>query len=238
MKTMKTNEGEIPQYDLPDLPTTISAIYDLALVKDEQAQAVLRIINRLIVAHKNKLITEQEVRGELCAMPFNQAIENVIHLYTADKYTIEVVSWHDVINRLTPNDPEAIHSTWGIADIQGTGNGKYLTDEAARDVLGVVEQKHDASVGIDWIVLDVHIDHFFEGVDDFDPIKIEYWSDPELLELIWGEEWWESLNHLLMLIRDQIGHNLLLTKEEADQKRTEIVQQAAILRDEAEELGE
>jgi len=60
-----------------------------------------------------------------------------------------------------------IHIKWHIDDVKaaaermGIASG-HMTDEDAREILEIVKHRHDASVGINWDVIEVHIDnHMF-----------------------------------------------------------------------------
>lgn len=46
---------------------------------------------------------------------------------------------------------------WGLEDVFAQKEGKDLTDEEAREVLFSIENKHDATVGINWDVIDYWI---------------------------------------------------------------------------------
>ena len=56
-----------------------------------------------------------------------------------------------------------IHIKWHIDDIKAAaeqmGIASRMTDEDAREILEIVKYRHDASVGINWDVIEVHIDN-------------------------------------------------------------------------------
>ena len=54
-------------------------------------------------------------------------------------------------------DEDFICHVWKIEDVQHLDS--TLTDDEARDVLSKVHESKDASVGINWDVLQVHIDY-------------------------------------------------------------------------------
>ena len=57
-------------------------------------------------------------------------------------------------------DPKTtIASMWGIEDVQSLRES--LTDGQALEVLGAVKHNHDASIGINWEVIEWHIDNLF-----------------------------------------------------------------------------
>ena len=57
-----------------------------------------------------------------------------------------------------------IHIKWHIDDVKATaeqmGIASRMTDEDAREILEIVKHRHDASVGINWDVIEVHIDNY------------------------------------------------------------------------------
>jgi len=48
---------------------------------------------------------------------------------------------------------------WHVDDV--TGLDPSLTDEEARTILGTVERRHDASIGVNFDVIQTHIDNFY-----------------------------------------------------------------------------
>ena len=57
-------------------------------------------------------------------------------------------------------DPDWMAEWWHIDDVieQAEGNGEQLTIDEARDVLAMVNRKHDCNIGINWDVIDYWID--------------------------------------------------------------------------------
>jgi hypothetical protein len=57
-------------------------------------------------------------------------------------------------------DPDWMAEWWHIDDVieQAENNGEQLTEQEARDVLGMVNRKHDCNIGINWDVIDYWID--------------------------------------------------------------------------------
>lgn len=62
------------------------------------------------------------------------------------------------IKRLT--SPDWIASWWHIDDVKGLN--KKLTKRECRDVLDIVNHKHDANIGINWDVIRYYIDQIIE----------------------------------------------------------------------------
>ena len=61
---------------------------------------------------------------------------------------------------------DALVSIWLIEDIktQAESNGRAtISDEDAREILSMVEGRHDACIGINWDVIDFNIDSFYQG---------------------------------------------------------------------------
>lgn len=67
-----------------------------------------------------------------------------------------------------------ITTTWNIDDVQSLD--ATLTDSQAKEVLYQAKRRHDANDGINWAVLQVHIDW----------LKSEIEEDPNLAEHIEG----------------------------------------------------
>lgn len=67
-------------------------------------------------------------------------------------------------------DGEIIASTWEIDDVKGLQDDEdefdeadRITDEEAKEVLKLADNNHDATVGINWEVLQAHLDYVREG---------------------------------------------------------------------------
>ena len=57
-------------------------------------------------------------------------------------------------------DPDWMAEWWHTDDViyQAKDNGEELTEQEARDVLAMVNRKHDCNIGINWDVIDYWID--------------------------------------------------------------------------------
>lgn len=57
-------------------------------------------------------------------------------------------------------DPDWMAEWWHIDDVieQAETHGEQLTEQEARDVLAMVNRKHDCNIGINWDVIDYWID--------------------------------------------------------------------------------
>ena len=62
--------------------------------------------------------------------------------------------------------PDNIAIFWNIEDVQY--ERPHLTDEEAREVLETAERRHDADIGINWIVLNTIADMLFDNPDEED----------------------------------------------------------------------
>ena len=64
---------------------------------------------------------------------------------------------------------------WGIVDViyQGRECGYDLTKEQAREILEDIDKNHDASIGINWEVIDIYVEQF---VDDSEPGEVAEWD--------------------------------------------------------------
>ncbi|MDG1950125.1 MAG: hypothetical protein P8J32_04935 [bacterium] len=60
---------------------------------------------------------------------------------------------------------KTIALVWGLIDIQDTCKNNYkveLTDEQALEVLAIIDHRHDASIGVNWEVIDVHLQMYLQ----------------------------------------------------------------------------
>jgi hypothetical protein len=62
------------------------------------------------------------------------------------------------IKRLT--DPDWLASWWHISDVQGLDDD--LTEDECRDVLAMVDRKHDANIGINWDFIEYWIEQIID----------------------------------------------------------------------------
>ena len=58
-------------------------------------------------------------------------------------------------------DDEKITLSWHVDDIKGQAENRSMkiTDQQAKDVLQAVKHKHDACIGVNWEVIDFHLDN-------------------------------------------------------------------------------
>jgi hypothetical protein len=61
-------------------------------------------------------------------------------------------------------DPNSIAIFWSIEDVQEVA--RHLTDDQAREVLDAVKRRHDATIGINWDVLETVADALFDAPDE------------------------------------------------------------------------
>ena len=54
--------------------------------------------------------------------------------------------------------PDEINIVWSIEDIKGIDSS--LSDEQARQILQLILTKHDATIGVNWDVIQHWIDYF------------------------------------------------------------------------------
>jgi|TARA_R100001143_G_scaffold60821_1_gene60643 hypothetical protein len=57
------------------------------------------------------------------------------------------------------NDTNSIAIIWSIEDVKEIRPD--LDDEACMDVLGYVQNKHDATIGVSWETLEIHSEYLF-----------------------------------------------------------------------------
>ena len=60
--------------------------------------------------------------------------------------------------------PDWIGILWGIEDVKHVA--PHLSDDQARDVLEMAERRHDATIGINWDVLDTVADILYEAPEE------------------------------------------------------------------------
>lgn len=63
---------------------------------------------------------------------------------------------------------DKIALTWSTEDIIGLAAGNFdavVTEEEAQEVLEICLRRHDASIGMNWDVIGVHLDWFLEQRD-------------------------------------------------------------------------
>ena len=72
---------------------------------------------------------------------------------------IEQVDAEKIRKALEEYWEDKIAVIWGVEDVQdlAENEGIELTKEEARDILRTALRRHDASIGINWTVLEVHI---------------------------------------------------------------------------------
>lgn len=86
-----------------------------------------------------------------------------------DQEQLDTVALLSKIGQLLDTHPDdVLYSEWWIDDVQsldddGDYDGK-ITPEVARGVLQRVERDHDANVGINWDVIEYHLDEVLEGL--------------------------------------------------------------------------
>jgi hypothetical protein len=61
-------------------------------------------------------------------------------------------------------NPDWLASWWSIEDVQG--ERPHLTDDQAREVLAVIDRRHDASIGINWDFIQDIADSLFDEPED------------------------------------------------------------------------
>lgn len=59
--------------------------------------------------------------------------------------------------------PDEIAIKWHIEDVQGMEGYEDLKDDEARQVLYLAQRNHDATIGINWDVLEIWADQVREG---------------------------------------------------------------------------
>lgn len=63
-------------------------------------------------------------------------------------------------------DGNVLASIWQIGDIQVQAvDTKYapISDEDARNILAIIEARHDANIGINWDIITYHTENYFDN---------------------------------------------------------------------------
>lgn len=74
----------------------------------------------------------------------------------------------DLLERFKDADPEMpiCAVIWHVDDVKGQDENNVLTDEDAAEILAIMDRQHDACIGINWEVIDCHIDMYLEDKND------------------------------------------------------------------------
>lgn len=88
-------------------------------------------------------------------------LKNDKHISMSDRH-IMLFILSEVKDLLTTD--EQIFISWSFEDVihQGKSRGIDLTDDHAKDILQAIEKKHNTSIGINWNVIDAHLDFIDE----------------------------------------------------------------------------
>jgi len=64
------------------------------------------------------------------------------------------------------DEPDTISLKWCVDDVLGQmeGRDETLTRDQAREVLAIIEHRHDACIGVSWDVIDCHIDMYLDDL--------------------------------------------------------------------------
>jgi len=120
--------------------------------------------------HYEKLVTEEGFRARNESEPFEDyqsAYWDWIGEESPDDtvrfWEYKILVGDDEIKKALEDAGYLTMGMWHIADIHGVCKDKdlpELTDEQAKEVLGWVGSKHDASIGINWEVLEYWIEEY------------------------------------------------------------------------------
>lgn len=75
---------------------------------------------------------------------------------------VQVYHGHWEITTITPDDEKTISIKWSTVDVKERAKElrKRISQKDAETILDNIERKHDASIGVNWDVIDAHIDLF------------------------------------------------------------------------------
>lgn len=93
-----------------------------------------------------------------------QLLQNCLYAFNAipNKKVHPGFTTYDLASQLgqiVSHKPTSVHFSWGIEDVQSIRED--LSDEKAMEVLQYAKQKHDATLGINWEVLQIYADTLF-----------------------------------------------------------------------------
>ncbi len=66
---------------------------------------------------------------------------------------------------IIPGEDYTITQSWSVIDVleQGLHDGVVLTLAQAREILDIIDKRHDASIGVNWDVISCHIDMYLQN---------------------------------------------------------------------------
>ena len=70
------------------------------------------------------------------------------------------------------SDCDDLWSLWQVEDVRG--QRPDLTDDQCRDVLRVIDRRHDANIGINWDVIDVVADMLYPEPENLRELREQY----------------------------------------------------------------
>ena len=88
-----------------------------------------------------------------------EALKRIMH-HTVNGGANDKAFWDDVktIERFIEEFPNYLYSAWHIDDVKQQDSS--LTDEEAREILQSIDHNHDATIGINWDVIDAAIEMY------------------------------------------------------------------------------
>ena len=98
----------------------------------------------------------------------NQAINAAIECITCGAILIDLDPGDTLSKELaedtTSSDGEEISIKWHIADVieRSRERGINLSGQQAKEILSNIKDKHDATIGVNWDVIDVCVDFYLD----------------------------------------------------------------------------
>ncbi len=60
------------------------------------------------------------------------------------------------------NTEDTITITWNIEDVREIDGAEHFTDDQCREVLGRVKRGHDCNIGVNWDVIEWHVNELID----------------------------------------------------------------------------
>jgi hypothetical protein len=103
---------------------------------------------------------EKHVGHDIKCVTYRAAV--VFKCETCNEFLVSIIPGHTL--KLVP--PDIISDVWGLDDVLERAKERdiNLSKQQAREILHRVDHHKDASIGINWDVLDVHTDGYLKDM--------------------------------------------------------------------------
>lgn len=127
----------------------------------------MKAIQRKDLLEQNLKIPAKNLGGKDCNIEIPEPVEC---MQQDDRVAVQMGNKIYVVDSVDLDfiEDKSISVKWHIDDIHEVckqNNYPKLTDKQAMEILKTAERRHDANEGINWIVLDAHIDIYINDND-------------------------------------------------------------------------